>query len=305
MENREPLPPPPRRPAPGLWTWLGLGGIKGSMAFLFLGLGLVFTWLFVFQADLWGCLHGAAPSRSVPGTVVAVERSGWHEGARRRGVGRTIRAIRVRFPTGSGDAPPTSPPTVEHEIVSYSEELELEVGDEVRVEVPEGRPDRAVVQGARRAPIPPFVLGIFVLPVIGLGLLASALRTGGRRLDLIREGVVARARLLSRTPTGMKVNGRPWERCELEVERPGGAGYRVTLGTHRSDLLAAADGALVLAPARGEGPPELLEDLGVAPRADGSIGPVAAGLARLTGMTAAGMGLAWLATLVRLVQLAL
>jgi hypothetical protein len=76
-----------------------------------------------------------------------------------------------------------------------------------------------------------------IVPLVGVGLILVGLVLGARDLGFLRRGRVGWARVLGKSPTSMRINGRRVVRVELELELPGGGKHRLVASTHRHEYV--------------------------------------------------------------------
>lgn len=286
----EQLPPPPRQLSSTARASVLLGGVAGTLGWIFLGLGLFFASFFALEADLWGLSNPDA--EVVPGTgkVVAVEPTWWSEGARSRGVGKKILRVTVAY---------QGPDGARYQSRSYGPDLEVAVGDGVELDIPRADPAHAVIRGARRAPLPAAALWVLVIPAGAFLVVLFSLRGNLRRLHLLTRGELRQATLVSRRSTGVKVNGRIREHLTIAVSTAEGATEEATMTTHRTDLFEREGGAPILVDPRGGVEPALLEDLPVYTGPGNTLVPVSPGLAIFRIAWAGLVALGWVLVLAK------
>jgi hypothetical protein len=197
----------------GGWIWLG---VASPLALAFLVKTDLLSWA-VFRGELV----------TVPGVVVACERSGASEGGSRGRSGTPIYANRYRF----------GPEEDAREGTSFATGRCLEAGAAVSVEHPAGRPDVSRIAGMRRAVFGPEVAFTLVFPVVGLLLVGAGLRSGWRQLRLLRRGKLALGTLVAEEPTRISIDKRRVMKVRFAIETDRGIREEVVVRTHRTELV--------------------------------------------------------------------
>ncbi|MBI5210653.1 MAG: DUF3592 domain-containing protein [Elusimicrobia bacterium] len=215
------LAPPPRAVSPGLVLQQVFGGFVPQFGWMFLGFGMIFSWVFGLP-ETAASLYRFAGQRETSGgtvtacratsmsendaTVFAVDYSFETEGPSRRG---------TSYVTGSCPAP----------------------GATVSVEFPAGSPEHSRVQGMRSSPFGPFILFLLVFPAVGLGFILAGLRSGLRAARLLSAGVPAQGRLVSKEGTSTRINGRVVYAMTFAFRDSFGVEGSVTTRTHEPEAL--------------------------------------------------------------------
>ncbi|HEX8170812.1 MAG TPA: DUF3592 domain-containing protein [Thermoanaerobaculia bacterium] len=183
--------PPPRR-VPLSLSVLYVCNFLAVFGWLFLGMGMLGTMLFVGHADL-----GLASLRAhTVGRVTAVEKTNASEDD------RPVKANHYEFSVAGRPFQGTS----------FSTGEQVSPGDEVTVEYDDANPSASRILGMRRAHFGRGVLFVLLFPIIGAFFVLGGTRSGLRRARLLRDGVVTTGRLLSRHPTNVRINDQPvWE----------------------------------------------------------------------------------------------
>ncbi len=94
-----------------------------------------------------------------------------------------------------------------------------------------------VVDGTRPTKLPQSGIVIGALPLVGLGLVAAALRAHGRGLALLKAGAPAEGKLVRVEDTHARVNGRPVKRYVFQFTDHRGLVHEVAAKSHVPDLL--------------------------------------------------------------------
>jgi hypothetical protein len=169
------------------------------------GFGMIFFWAFVMNADLsFITFRGEHPT--VDGKVTEVVETGASVNHSR------VRANRYEYSVAGTRLTGTS----------YTTGSSVSQGDSVTVEYDADAPARSRIEGMRRALFGPGLTAVGILPLVGLLLLVPATLTGLKRNRLLRDGLLANAKLISKQPTNMTVNDRPvYELCFEFMARDG------------------------------------------------------------------------------------
>lgn len=181
--------PPPRRLPPSLVITNLFHGL-GQMGWLFFGFGMVFAWAFASSADLSFLQSG--PFATARGQVTQVEPTGASEG--QQPVFRNYYAFSLAGQRHTG--------------VSYVTGNAPQVGQTVEIEYVEDDPAWSRIAGMRRAMFGPVVLMVLIFPTVGLIIALFSLRSGLRRMRLLRGGQFAMGKLIHKEATNVTVNRR-------------------------------------------------------------------------------------------------
>ncbi|HEX2060794.1 MAG TPA: DUF3592 domain-containing protein [Thermoanaerobaculia bacterium] len=198
------LAPPPRRVPVSLQIANIFNGFA-QVGWAVFGFSMIFFWVFGMNGDYsFLTFHGARATAR--GTVTNVESTGASENE------RTVMANHYEYSVAGRTFRGTS----------YSTGWSANTGDSVTVEYMEANPLRSRIEGMRRALFGPGVAFVVIFPLIGLGLLIPATRSGLRRNRLLREGLLTTGTLSGRRDTNMRVNKQPvWELTFDFVTRDG------------------------------------------------------------------------------------
>ncbi len=85
---------------------------------------------------------------------------------------------------------------------------ELSVASTVSIEYVSGNPTAARIKGMRRNVFGPVVLFVIIFPMIGLISIVYAFLRGKKAHKLLATGIQTTGRLILKSPTNVKVNGR-------------------------------------------------------------------------------------------------
>ncbi len=188
------LTSPPRRVPPSIVKaavprgakWFGL--IFGG---LFLGMGLLFSWIFVPKNLLkqWELGKDSAPAAR--GTITAVEPTNMRI--------NDVLVMRYRFSY-------QLPGERRREGKAYFEGNKWDPGDEVRVRYLASNPSYAVPEGARLDETDATTLFVLIFPLVGGGILAGSLFAGIGRRRLLTHGWFSTATVAGMEPTSVTIN---------------------------------------------------------------------------------------------------
>lgn len=170
-----------------------------QIGWLVFGFGMIFFWAFCSNADL-SFLTFRGTHETVEGRVTEVIETGASVNKVR------VRANHYEYSVAGNRLTGTS----------YSTGERVDAGETVTVEYDEDDPARSRIEGMRRAMFGPAVLFVTIFPFIGLVLLIPAMITGLRRNRILRDGLVANGRLISKSPTNVTVNNRPLYELRFE-----------------------------------------------------------------------------------------
>lgn len=215
---------PPPRPVP-LQIRIDelFGGTTSVLGWSFLGLGLIFVWIFCLNADLsgWRFLAGKA---GIAARTTGCRSTSFSEGGSNHSRGRPIYANDFFFQYGG----PTGGRVVMG--TSYGQQC-LQAGRDAVAEFPPGKPEYARLRGMRRAPMPWVLIWIGLFPLIGAGFVYASLRGGLRDIGLLRRGVTARGQVVAKRATGTRINNRPQYELDMAFKDAFGVERRFSTKT--------------------------------------------------------------------------
>jgi hypothetical protein len=119
-----------------------------------------------------------------------------------------------------------------HTGVSYSM-TQPAVGARYDAEVPRGHPERAVLAGMTRKPMPLSGAIAFLFPLVGLTFVLVAVTRGRRAARLLAEGEVARGKLVGKRATNVVINERPVFELRFEFIAKDGEKYEAVARTNQ------------------------------------------------------------------------
>ena len=183
------------------------------------GFGMIFFWVFGAQADFsFATFHVDGRAR---GRVTQVEGTGASENKQSVEAMHYEYSVAGRTLTGK----------------SFATGSSVTTGDEVTVEYDEGSPERSRIAGMRRAMFGPFAAIVVIFPLVGFVIVYFSLRSGLRRNQLLRDGILTNGTLIDRAPTNVTVNHRRvWELTFEFTDRNGQRREAKARGTDTSRL---------------------------------------------------------------------
>jgi hypothetical protein len=219
----QPLVPPPRSVPIGLRLVVFGGGVLGLIGWFFLGLGMIFVWVFgprhlPLYAYAW-----AGPPASVEGIVVESRSTNVSENE------RPVYEMAYSFVAPDGS---------EHRGVSYATGHSVSAGSEVTVEYVPRRPEVSRIRGMRRNLMPEWVIFfVAIFPGIGLAFVLSTLTLGVKANRLLSHGQLASGLLTAKEPTNTSINNRTVYKLIFDFEAADGRRYQATARTHEPERL--------------------------------------------------------------------
>jgi hypothetical protein len=162
-----------------------------QVGWLFFGIGMIFLMVFGSLSDL-SFLTFRGPHETTAGRVTKVEETGALENNVRVQANHYEYAVAGNLLTGT----------------SYSTGTSVATGEMVTVEYDQDEPVRSRIEGMRRAEFGPGMLFVTIFPLVGLALLIPGLITGFKRNRVLRDGLIANGRLISKRATNVRINQR-------------------------------------------------------------------------------------------------
>ncbi len=211
-----PLVPPPR-PVPFLLRAQVLfGGVFSLIGWIFFGFGMIFAVVFGSMADLTSWYHFRNPPATAPGTLLEVKDTGASENKTQ------VYSYKYSFRAEGAD----------YEGVSYRTGRYHEPGEAVVVEYVEGNPSVSRLRGMRRAEFSPWVVFVFIFPLVGFIFIVVSLRGGLKANRLLRHGKLAWGELVSKEPTNVRINNRVVYKLTFEFQPEEGGHARAVARSH-------------------------------------------------------------------------
>jgi hypothetical protein len=211
------LPPPPRSVPFSLALVTAVGSI---IPWLLLAFSSLFFWLFSTRADLSFATF-RPPYEEVQGTVRAIKSTGASEN--RQKIARVDYSYRVAGEELQG--------------TSYTLGTVPEIGDQVTVEYLPGAPRKSRIAGMRRDLWGPWVLLVALFPAGCLIAVLVNVRTGLRRCNLLRLGMVTTGKLTDKRRTSMTVNKQRVYELIFEFQSYDGRPFTASARSHRTERL--------------------------------------------------------------------
>lgn len=207
-----------------------LFGAVGQFGWFFLGFGLAFCWVFLPAGDFsaW-TIRG--PLATASGRVTDARETGYSEGGRNGSGGTPIWAFDFEF---SGPGGRTYSGT------GYGHGKCYQTGSTVTVEYPARQPERACIQGLRRAPFSWVVALVLLFPLVGAGIAGGQLLHGRNVVRLLRDGRLAAARFIGASRTMTRINRQYVHRVTLQFRTDDGEEITATTRTTQPEVLRDA-----------------------------------------------------------------
>jgi|SRR5215212_1584188 len=213
------LAPPPRR-VPLSLLLLNLFNGFAQVGWGVFGFGMIFAWIFIGNAD-FSAITFRGPHAQSHGRVTRVEETGASVND------RPVIANHYEFSVAG----------TRYSGKSFSTGGRKSEGDEVTIEYDENHPERSRIEGMRRAQFGPAVMLVSIFPAIGLLFVLFSTRSGLRRNQLLRDGLLANGKLLGRERTNVTINDRPVWRLTFEFTGRDGQRHEASASTTDTDRL--------------------------------------------------------------------
>jgi len=206
-----------------------LGGGVTQVGWLILGFGSVFFWLFAWHADLSGLRFRLGPVAEVTGSATGCQSIGYSVGGSETRRGTPVYENRYRYSVAGHDFEDRSFDTGN-----------CVAGGSVVIEYVKRQPGYSRIRGMRRDYLSPWALLAALLPGAGLMLVLSGVRNGRRRIQLLRLGIPAVARVYQKMPTASNTMGKVDYRVTLEFAARDGSRRLTLMKTNEPEKLGAA-----------------------------------------------------------------
>ncbi|MCO6431962.1 MAG: DUF3592 domain-containing protein [Deltaproteobacteria bacterium] len=203
-----------------------VGGTLSQIGWAFAGIGMLFAWVFVGNADIASYTKFNGALERVTGTIERIEKTSFSEGGSKGRASKPVSAVHYRFTQG-GDS---------YNGVSYTLSSDHTPGDTVNVEFPAGEPTTSRVVGMRSAPFGAAALMVIIFPLIGFIMAGFGVLRGLKVQRLLRDGQLTSAKLKSKRPTNMTVNKRRVFRLEFEFDGRDGRRHTLTARSHTPEI---------------------------------------------------------------------
>jgi len=211
------LPPPPRSVPFSLSAVTAVGS---TIAWLLLAFSSLFFWLFCTRADL-SFVTFRPPYEEAQGTVRAINATGASENHQQ------IAGVDYSYRVGGEELHGTS----------YVPGTAPEVGDPVTVEYLPNAPRKSRIAGMRRDLWGPWILFLALFPAGCLIVVTISVRTGLRRCELLRLGMVTTGKLIDKRRTSMTVNKQRVYELIFEFQSYDGRQFTASTRSHRTERL--------------------------------------------------------------------
>lgn len=120
---------------------------------------------------------------------------------------------------------------------SYDSNGELKVGDRVEVEC-ESASTKSRIKGMKLAPFSPWLLLPFsIFPLVGMVMLLFGVRKGVRNLDLLTNGILAKAKVTHKERTNTRINNQYVYKVFFEFKTADGKMAQSSVNTHKPYLV--------------------------------------------------------------------
>ncbi len=219
--NFERLAPAPRAVPLGVRLQALFGGY-GILGWVLVAALSPFAWLFAGNADVLSPLLFSTDVEVVDGRVTGVKETSASEGRRR------VYEVAYDYRVPSG-AHLTG--------TSYTTGGSHSVGDVVHVEYLSLKPDTSRIAGARMTIFGPAAVVSLIFPAIGVVVAGLGLRSGLKRLHLLRDGQLASAAFVKQEPTNVRINNRPLLELTFEYKSADGVARTFTQRTTEAGAL--------------------------------------------------------------------
>lgn len=187
------IAPTPRTVPGAVRGRLLFGGTALQMGWGFLGLGILFSWLFVGDSELWTPLVFSGQTASAEGQVIHIEETNSSENEAR------IYAIGYAFELNGETFQGTS----------YTFSPSFDLGETVSIELVASDPTVSRIEGLRYRKLSAFVGIMLLFPLVGLGMVVYGTRRGLRNIHVLAHGRPALGRLVNKRKTSVKINEQP------------------------------------------------------------------------------------------------
>lgn len=224
MKTQDRLASPPRRLGPLKQLALLNAGASSFMGWMFLGMGLCFTFIFLGQSTLPYMFRFDGPWEWKIGVV---EQSYWTNASENDS---RIYGIDFNYQV-EGQT---------YKATSYSFYSGYTPGDTVEIEYKPQRPERARMADCREALFDPWVAFILLFPLFGAGFLIAAWRRNIRLIRLLRRGEMVRGVLKNKKSTNTTINNSRVYRYFFHFEYQRST-YTAQGKTHKGHLMEDED----------------------------------------------------------------
>lgn len=226
------LEQPPRRVPPGAISAARFGSLAAILGWALAGGFGAFFWVFTLQSELSSAWKFRGAVAQAAGRVETVETTSYRVNSEH------LRIVRFVFEDSAGR---------DFSGVSFAGVSNApRSGDAVRIEYPSGDPEAARILGLRSKPFPAAVGYVGFIWVVPLVIALAAWLAGGRRMQLLQDGVAATGVVVARERTAARVNRRPVFRHRIEFQDAAGETWTTVARTHETERLPDGGPLLVL-----------------------------------------------------------
>jgi hypothetical protein len=187
------IEPAPRAVPGAVRRRLLFGGPVSQMGWLFLGIGLIVSGVFVWNSELWTPMLFSGQKDHTQGRVTRVEQTSSRENR------SSIYAIHYTYEWNGAS----------HAGVSYSFSPEPAPGEPVPVELVTDSPETSRIQGLRHRTFGPVAAIALIFPLVGLGMALYGMRRGLLNIRVLAQGRPARGTLVDKRATNVRINNAP------------------------------------------------------------------------------------------------
>ncbi|MBN2087977.1 hypothetical protein JW964_00100 [candidate division KSB1 bacterium] len=177
------------------------GGFFNQFGWAFFGFGMIFVLIFGLQSDV-SSIYFTGKLEQQDAFLIHVEPTTVSSN------NAPVNAFYFRYRAPNGEP---------FQSISYSTDI-LKDSAMVKIEYPSGKPHLARIVGMRRAQFPPIVLVVLIFPAVGLGMMYIGMRKGLKSIQLLKNGILTRGRLLAKKPTHIRVNNQPMYEYQFEFK---------------------------------------------------------------------------------------
>ncbi len=247
------------------------GGFMSQFGWAFFGFGLIFFWVFGYNADLSSFTYFRNPGTYVAGKVIEVTATSASEGEQR------VFEIAYEFQvdsTGNKTSPEAVPASFKG--ISFANSPNLNAGDKVEVEYVPDNPSISRIKGFRRKMFGPAALFVVIFPLIGLPFLIFGFLRGLKVNRLYSFSRIAKGKLASKSPTNTRINNRIVYEMTFQFTAEDGRTYSVAERTHEPELLEDEKEETLIYDPTCPSEAVMLDSLPGSPRVDGNGNYIAA-----------------------------
>lgn len=201
----------------GLQIKILLGGATNFIGWIFFGIGMIVTIVFVGNTDFSVLYFGENPATTT-GTVT-------HTFSTNASVNdKLVLACEYEYRSPSGDMLTG---------VSYKTGRVPAIGSEVTIEYLENSPDYSRIQGMSKGMVPLWILFVLIFPIIGISFLSVNILKALKNIQLLKNGSITKGRFIRKEATNVSINKRRVYKLFFEFEAEDGQTYEAIAKSHR------------------------------------------------------------------------